>query len=72
MDHITLNDEQLHVVAQARQPIAVREEQGQLCGCIAVVVSQAELADAKRVLAVGEPRYTTDEVMAALRARGTP
>ncbi len=71
MDHITLNDEQLHVVAQAQEPIAVHDEQGQVRGYIAVVVNQDELADAKRVLASSEPRYTTDEVMAALRARGT-
>ncbi len=72
MDHITLNDEQLDVVAQAHQPIAVHDEQGQLRGYITIVVNQDELADAKRAPASNEARYTTDEVLAALRARGTP
>jgi hypothetical protein len=72
MEHITLNAEQLNVVAQAQQPIAVHDEQGQVRGYIAVVISGQELSEAKLVLASREPRFTTDEVMRALRARGKP
>jgi hypothetical protein len=72
MNHITLNSEQLDVVAQAQQPIAVHDEQGQLRGYIAVVIGDKELNEAKRVLASREPRFTTDEVLRALQARGKP
>jgi hypothetical protein len=72
MNHITLSTEQLNVVAQAQQPIAVHDEQGQLRGYIAVVISGQELSEAKQVLASREPRFTTDEVMRAIESRGKP
>ena len=59
MEHITLNNEQLSVVSQAHDPIAVHDEQGKLRGYISVVIGSDELADAKRALASSEARYTT-------------
>ncbi len=72
MNHITLSHEQLNLVAQAHDPIAVRDEEGRLRGYIAMVIGSEELADAKRALASQEARYTTAHVLAELRARNTP
>ena len=72
MQHITLTDEQLNAFSQAHDPVAVRDMQGRLRGYMAIVVGGEEIADAKRALASQEPRYTTVEVLARLRARGTP
>lgn len=70
MEHITLTDEQLSVVAQGHDPIAVHDEQGRLRGYIAVVIGSDELADAKRALASQEACYTTAEVLARLNGQG--
>jgi hypothetical protein len=72
MQHITLSDAQLDLVAQAHDPVAVHDEQGRLRGYIAMVVSSGELADAKRALASQEARYTTAQVLSRLRAQGAP
>ena len=66
MNHITLTSQQLDVVTRAHDPVAVRDEQGNLRGYIAIVVTDEEIADAKRALASGERRYTTAEVLARL------
>jgi len=70
MQHITLSDEQLNVVAQSHDPIAVRDQQGHLRGYIAMVIGSQELAEAKQALASQQPRYTTAELLAELRTRG--
>jgi len=72
MDHITLTGQQLDVVARGHDPIAVRDEQGNLRGYIAVIVTNEEIADAKRALASKARRHTTAEVLAALRSKATP
>jgi hypothetical protein len=72
MQQITLTDEQLNAFSQVHDPVAVRDVQGRLRGYMAIVVGGDEIADAKRALASHEPRYTTTEVLAHLRARGTP
>ena len=69
MDHITLSSEQLDVVTRGHDPIAVRDQQGNLRGYIAVIVTDEEIADAKRALASKSRRYTTAEVLAALRSK---
>lgn len=69
MEHITLTDQQLTVVAHAHDPIAVHDDQGRLRGYIAMVIGSEDLADAKRALASQEARYTTAQVLAELRAR---
>jgi hypothetical protein len=71
MEHITLSDEQLSIVAQAHDPIAIHDQQGELRGYIAIVISSEELADARRSVASTGARYTTEEVLAALRAPDT-
>jgi hypothetical protein len=68
MQQITLTDEQLDAFSQAHDPVAVRDMQGRLRGYMAIVVGGEEIADAKRALASQEPRYTTVEVLARLRA----
>jgi hypothetical protein len=70
MEHITLTDEQLTLVSQASDPIAVRDAHGQIRGYIAVVIGIDELADAKRALASQELRYTTSQLLDKLHARG--
>ncbi|MEX0678956.1 MAG: hypothetical protein WD063_17915 [Pirellulales bacterium] len=70
VEHITLSDKQLDVVAQAHDPVAVHDEQGKLRGYITMVIGSDELADARRALASQEARYTTTQVLAELRARG--
>jgi hypothetical protein len=72
MEHITLSDEQLSAVANASEPVDVRDQQGRLRGFIAMVIGSQELADAKRALAGHEARYTTAQVLAAVHSRGTP
>jgi hypothetical protein len=72
MEHITLTDEQLAVLAQARDPVAIQDAQGNVRGYITTVIGGDELAEAKRVLASREPRYTTAQVLAGLRARSGP
>ncbi len=72
MENITLTSEQLNRIAQAHDPVAVHDEQGQLRGYVAMVVCGQELADAKRALASREARYTTAEVLAKLGAPGRP
>jgi len=72
MDHITLNSQQLDVVSRAHDPVAVRDESGNLRGYIAMVITDLQLADARRALASQERRYTTGEVLASLRSQGTP
>jgi len=72
MNYITLTDQQLDVVSRGRDPIAVRDEQGNLRGYIAVIVTNDEIADAKRALASKTPRYSTAEVLAALRSKAAP
>ena len=72
MEHITLSDAQLDLVALAHDPVAVHDEQGRLRGFIAMVIGSDELADAKRALASQEARYTTAQVLADLRRRGAP
>ncbi len=70
MEHITLSDNQLDIVAQAHNPVAIHDEQGRLRGYITMVIGSEELADARRVLASQEARHTTAHVLAELQARG--
>jgi len=70
MEHITLSDAQLNLVVSGHDPVAVHDEQGRLRGFIAMVIGSDELADAKRALASQESRYTTEQVLTELRARG--
>jgi hypothetical protein len=72
MEHITLTDEQLNVVAHAHDPIAVHDDGGRLRGYIAMMIGSEEVTDAKRALASKEARYTTAQVLAELRARSAP
>ena len=72
MEHITLSDDQLIVVAHAHDPIAVHDELGRLRGYIAMVIGNEELAEAKRALNSQAPRFTTEQVLAELRSRGAP
>ena len=67
MEHITLSDKQLEIVAHAEYPVAVHDKQGRLRGYITMVIGSEELADARRVLASQEARYTTAHVLAELR-----
>ena len=69
MEHITLSDAQLNLVASGHDPVAVHDEQGRLRGFIAMVIGSDEWADAKRALASQEARYTTEQVLAELRSR---
>ncbi len=72
MAHIKLTNEQLRVIVSSRDPIAVHDEDGKLRGYIAMIVTEDELADARKALASGGPRYTTAEVLAKLRSQAAP
>ncbi len=72
MEHITLSDEQLTIVAQSHDPIAVHDQQGKLRGYIAIVIGSEELTEAKRALASTEARFTTAQVLAELSSRDAP
>jgi hypothetical protein len=72
MKRITLSNDQLRLVAGARDPIAVHDENGHIRGYIAMIVTEDELSDARKALAAGAGRYTTAEVLAKLRSQVAP
>lgn len=65
MERITLTNEQINVIAQAHGPVAMHDEAGRLRGYIALVVTGDEFAEAQRVLASPQRRFTTAEVLSA-------
>ncbi|MFO0809234.1 MAG: hypothetical protein U0746_11455 [Gemmataceae bacterium] len=67
MPQIVLTDEQATVVATAAEPILVRDRGGKVFGVLPPPWGDADIAEAKRRQASGEPRQTTDEVLARLR-----
>lgn len=69
MSDLTLTDQQLDALAGSQEAIAVRDERGKVRGYVTVLVTEAELADARRSLAAKQPRYTTAQVLATLQAK---
>lgn len=67
-----MTSEQLGVVTHAHRPVALLDEQGNLRGYVALVVTEDELLDAQRALAFQQKRYTTEEVLSALHSRAKP
>jgi hypothetical protein len=70
MAHLTLTAEQLNLLAQANEPIAVHDDKGVIHGYIALLIAAEELALAKQAMTSTGPRYTTAQVLDKLRARG--
>lgn len=69
MEHITLNNEQLQLVARSHHPIAVHDESGSVRGYIAMIVTEDELSDARKALEAGGQRFSTAEVLAKLKSQ---
>jgi hypothetical protein len=64
-----LTPEQAQVVAQAQQSVQVCDSNGNVLGHIEPIgFTQEEIAEAKRRLASDQPRYTSQQVLAHLRA----
>ncbi|MBL8800241.1 MAG: hypothetical protein JNM56_40545 [Planctomycetia bacterium] len=71
MTHITLAEEQVRIVEQAKETIQVRDGQGKVLGCIEPSdFTPEEIAEARRSLNSAEPRYTTSQVLEHLRSLG--
>jgi hypothetical protein len=67
MAGIVLDDVQAHVVANASEPVAVRDRSGRLLGFISPAWTAEEIAEAERILAADEPGFTYDQVKEQLR-----
>jgi hypothetical protein len=68
MADLILSEEQAKIVVQAANPVTVRDSKGNFLGSIAVVWTPADIAEAKRRLASGERRFTSQQVQTHLRA----
>lgn len=72
MIEIILTEEQAKLVGSSLQPVQVRDPQGYVIGTFTPVWTEADIAEAKRVLNSDEPWSTTEQVLARLRSRGQP
>jgi hypothetical protein len=68
MLQIVLTDEQAKVVASALKPVQVRDTQDKVLGWITPIWTEQDVAKAKEILASGEAWFTTEQVLAKLRA----
>ncbi len=69
MQHITLNDEQMQILAAAQGRVEVRDSGGHLVGYLQFIgFTRVEVEEAKRRLASDEPRFTTEQVLAHLQS----
>jgi|GEM_PF-6515793 len=68
MVSIVLNDEQMKLVAQAKDRIEFRDSHGRHLGFLDHGVTELDIALAKKSLQSDEPRYTTEEVLKHLQS----
>jgi hypothetical protein len=61
MPSIVLNDEQVRVLTQSREPVELRDEQGNLLACLPVW-SDDEIAEARRRLASEQKRWPSEKI----------
>ena len=68
MTQIVLTEDQAQVLRQALEPIQVCDPNGRVLGCIAPQSTLEHIEEARRRLASNQPRYTSQEVAAHLKA----
>jgi hypothetical protein len=68
MVQLILNDEQAQVLATALQPIQVCDAKGNVLRIIPPIWTEADIVEAKKTLATEKTWYTTEQVLAHLRA----
>lgn len=68
MPHITVDDEQARIIAEAPEHIEIRDRSGRYLGHITHDFTEEEIAIAKQRLASDEPRYTTKQVLEHLQS----
>jgi hypothetical protein len=68
MPYIVLNDDQTKVVFSSMQPVQIRDQKGNVLGCISPIWTEGDIADAKGRLSSNEPRFTTEQVLAYLQS----
>ncbi len=68
MLQIVLTDEQAKVIASALKPVQVRDGQDNVLGWITPIWTEEDVAEAKQILASDQPWFTTEQVLAKLRA----
>ena len=68
MLHITLDQQQAEILAQAGKLIQVLDQQGRLIGFIEPAPTEEEIARALSRRDLDEPEYTTAEVLEHLRS----
>ncbi len=67
MPHLVLSEEQVQVLREASDLVEVRDGQGQVLARLVPPAEAALVAEAKRRLAAGGPRYSSAEVRARLQ-----
>lgn len=70
MPHITVTADQAKLILGSTEHIDVRDEQGHHLGIVSPVFTEKDIEIARQRAESDEPRYTTDEVLAHLRALG--
>src|SRR2546426_1001951 len=68
MTQIILTEEQARIVARAQEPVQVCDPNGNILGCIEPEFTAEHIAEARRRLALHQPRYTSEQVTAHLNA----
>lgn len=68
MSHITLTEEQSQVIERSQGPVEVRDHRGHVIARIERDDEAAAIAEARRQLAIPQPRYPAEQVEARLRA----
>jgi hypothetical protein len=66
--HITLDDEQAKLIAEASGIVEIRDREGNRLGYVAHRFTDSDIALARARLASDEPRLTTLEVLDRLRS----
>jgi hypothetical protein len=66
--HITLNDDQMKNVSEAKQPIEIRDRSGRRLGFVAHTFTQQDIAIARQRMESNQPRFSTTQVLKHLRS----
>ena len=68
MPHIVVDDEQVQIIAAAKESVEVRDRNGKHRGYVTHGFTEEDIGIAKQRLASDEPRYTTQEVLDHIRS----
>lgn len=68
MPQIIVNDQQAKLILEAREAIAIFDQQGRQLGYVGHGFTQEDVAIAQHRLNSNEPRYTTQQVLDHLRS----